>query len=48
MHFPEEPKELTFLILNISPKHLFFGGQKKKCHFMSCGFLTYKSNKVTD
>ena len=30
MHFPEESKELTFLILNTSPKRLFFGGKKKK------------------
>ena len=49
MHFPEESKELTFLILNTSPKRLFFGGKKKKkSHFMSCGYLTYKSNKVTE
>ena len=51
MHFPEESKELTFLILNTSPKLLFFAGKKKKkkkSHFMSCGYLTYKSNKVTE
>ena len=30
MHFPEESKELTFLILNTSLKRLFFGGKKKK------------------